>query len=77
MNTLHMTQVLRVQSAEKGTVGCWNSNVAMTTQAYVSAIMDSATYAEKSSQNLTSHTPTSLNGNYAPNTPPKTKVKEQ
>ena len=68
-------QALSAQSAERGTVDCWNSNVAMTIQAYASIIMDFAIYAERFSQNLTSHTPTSSSGNYAPSMPAKDRFK--
>jgi hypothetical protein len=51
MNTLNMTQALYVQSVERDTVDCWNSNAAMTIQAYASTIMDFVMFVEKFSQN--------------------------
>jgi hypothetical protein len=53
MSTLNGIQVSSAQSAEKGIVGCWNSNAAMTIQACASIIMDYAIYADRFSQNLT------------------------
>ena len=68
-----MIQALSAQSAERDTVGCWNSNAAMTIQAYASIIMGFAMCVEKFSQSSTFHTQTSSSDNYAQNMHPKTR----